>query len=126
MEEQEILNLETGDKEAEKLKPKNVKIINVKIEEVSKNNEKFNKCVCEVKHPDKEELVKISSVKYEVKNKLKTSGLWIKLDEDNKIRKGSALAIFKEKNSVKTLNELKDKEVETIEDEGGYLCFKAY
>ena len=124
MEEQEILNTETGDKEAEKLKPKNVKIVNVNIVEVG--SKKLQKCVCEVKHPDQEELIRISSVKYEVKDKLKTSGLWVKLDEDKKIIKGSALAIFKEKNSVKTLKELKDKEIETIEDENGYLCFKAY
>ncbi len=124
MEEQEILNTETGDKEAEKLKPKNVKIVNVKISEVG--SKKLQKCVCEVKHPDQEELIKISSVRYESKGQLRTGGLWVKLDSDNKITKGSALAIFKEKNSVKVLKELKDKEIETIEDENGYLCFKAY
>ena len=124
MEEQEILNAETGDKEAQKLQPKNVKVLNVKIVEVG--SKKLQKCVCEVKHPDQEDLISISSVRYEIKGKLKTGGLWVKLDEDKKITKGSALAIFKEKNSVKALSELKDKEIETIEDENGYLCFKAY
>jgi hypothetical protein len=124
MQEQEILNTETGEKEAEALKPKRVKIVKVEIQEVG--DKKNKKLVCAVKHPDRDETIQISSVKYESKGKLQVTGLWVNLDEDSKIRKGSALAIFTSISGVKVPKELEGKEVDTTEDEKGYLCFKAY
>ncbi len=54
MEEQEILKLETGEKEAQKLEPKKVKIVKTSIKEVGeKGNQKAD---FEVKHPDREEI----------------------------------------------------------------------
>ena len=123
-EEQDILNLETGTKESVTLSPKNVKIVKVEVQTVGeKGNQKL---VCEVKHPDKEEPIKISAVKHESKGKLVTTGLWVNLDEDKKIRKGSALAEFMKFLNVSKPSELVDKEINTAEDEKGYLCFKAY
>jgi len=124
MDEQEILNLETGEKEAEVLKPTKVKIVKVKI--VSVGEKQNQKLVCEVKHPDREENIEISAVKYERNEKLQITGLWINLDEDKKIRKNSALAFFKNFVGVKTQQELVGKELETVEDERGYLVIKAY
>lgn len=124
MESQEILTLETGTKEATTLKPAKVKIVKVEVEEVGEK--KNSKLVCSVKHPDKEDEIKISSVKYELKGKLDTVGLWINLDEDKKIRKGSALAVLMSFLEIKKPMELINKEVNTVEDEKGYLCFKAY
>ena len=127
MEEQEILNLETGTKEIQALKPAKVKIVKVRVSDIEIGSKINKKVICEVKHPDREETIEISSVKIErTKGKLQVSGLWVNLDEDNKIRKGSALAIFKDFYGAKTLKELEGKEADTTEDEGGYLCFKAY
>ena len=122
MDEQE--NLEIGTKEAMKLKPGKVKIVSATIQPVGDKGAK--KLVCEVKHQDKDETIQISSVKYEQKGKLAVSGLWVNRDDDKKIRKGSALALFLESLEAKTLEDLKDKEVQTVEDDSGYLTFKIY
>jgi len=125
MENQEILNLETGTKELVALEPKDVKIVKVEITEVG--DKKNKKATFEVKHPDKEETIKISEVKYEQKGgKLVVSGTWVNFDEDEKLRKGSALANFIKFHDAKVLSEMEGKEVATVKDEKGYLCFKAY
>lgn len=121
---QEILKAETGTKEAAKLEPKKVKIENVDIVEVGEKKNK--KLVCSVKHPDSQDLIQISAVKYESKGKLQVTGLWVNIDEDDKIRKGSALAILMQFLNAKFALELEGKEVDTSEDEKGYLCLKAY
>lgn len=118
------LEIGIGTKEIENLKPATVRIVNVNIEEVGKKGNK--KLVCSCKHPDREEEINLSAVKYNQKDKLVTSGLWLNKDEDDLIRKGSALANFMENVSVTTLLELVTKEVPTTTDEKGYLCFKAY
>lgn len=125
METQEILDLETGTKEIVSLKPSKVKIVKVSIEEVGEK--KNRKASFEVKHPDRDETIKISEVKYEKKGgKLEISGTWINLDEDGKLRKGSATARLIESLDVKTLKETEEKEIETCEDERGFLAFKLY
>ena len=123
-EEQEILNKKIGIKESTKLKPTKVKIVKVTTEK--KPEWKSSKVVCEVKHPDKEDTILISSVKYENKGKLESIGLWANLDEDNLLRKGSALAVLLNFLKVEVSSELEGKEIDTSEDEKGYLCFKAY
>lgn len=124
MEEQEILNLQTGEKEATQLKPASVKIVKVEIQTVGDKGNK--KAVFSVKHPDNEEPIKISAVKYEQKGSLKTSGTWVNLDDEQKLRKGSALANFISYMQGNVLKDLEGKDVSTTEDEKGYLCFKAY
>ena len=125
MEDQDILNLETGTKEIEKLQPKEVKIEKLEIEPVG---DKGNiKAVFSVKHPDREETIKISSVKHESKGgKLVVVGTWVNLDEDKKLRKGSALANFIALKNKEVLKDMVGLSVQTIEDEKGYLCFKGY
>jgi len=125
MEEQkDILNLKIGTKEAQKLKPAKVKIVSVKSEK--QDTWKSAKVICEVKHPEKEDTILISSVKYENKGKLESVGLWANLDDDSLIRKGSALAVLLSFLKIEKPSELEGKEVETSEDEKGYLTFKAY
>jgi hypothetical protein len=126
METQEILNAETGTIEAEKLTPKDVKIVGIRVEKIEIKGKEKQKVVVIVKHPDREENIEISSVKFEKNGKLQTNGLWVSMDKDNHIAKGSALAIFKDTNGAKTLKELEGKDAKTTEDERGYLCFKAY
>jgi len=124
MAETEELKIPIGTEEAVTLKPAKVKILDVRIEEVGLKNSK--KVVCNVKHPDREETIDISSVKYENKGKLDVSGLWFNLDSQGLIRKGSALASFLKALNCPTLEQLKDREVMTAEDDKGYLVFKAY
>lgn len=123
-ETQEELKIGIGTEEAVTLKPEKVKILSVKIEEVGEKKNK--KLVCEVKHPSSETPIHISAVKWETKGKLESTGLWINKDQKGLLRKGSALVVFMQKLNCKTMEELKDKEVETAVDDKGYLCFKAY
>ena len=125
METQNELENEVGtiEPEAQSLKPAKVKIVEAKIIEVGKNNNK--KAACLVKHPDKEENITISSVSYLRDKNVVTTGLWYNLDKENNIQKGSALAIFLSATGSKNIKELEGKEVET-ELDGNYLCFKAY
>src|SRR3990167_8314185 len=94
MESQENLRtIGIGTKETTKLKPANVKI--VKVEIVTVGEKGSNKVVCHAKHPDAELTIAISSVKYVNKQqKLVTTGLWVNLDDEKKIKKGSAFALF--------------------------------
>lgn len=124
VENQEKLDKKIGTREQEKLKPATVKIEKVKIEEVEKA--KSEKVVCSVKHPDKEELIDISAVKYEKNGKLVSVGLWYNEDSDKLIAKSSALAVLLNFAKVETVRELEGKEIMTAEDEKGYLVFKAY
>lgn len=125
METQQELELEIGniEQETQILKPTKVKIVRVEIIDVEKvKNQKVN---CEVKHPDREETIKISSVAYLLDKQVVTKGLWFNKDKEGKIQKGSALAIFLNKVEAKKVKELEGKEVETDLNKN-YLCFKAY
>ena len=126
METQEELTTEVGTTEQEKqiLKPKRVKIVNVRVIAVEKARS-GKKLAVEVKHPDREETFTMSSVAYLQDKQVVTKGLWFNKDKDGKIQKGSALAVFLDKTGVKTISSLVGKEVDTDLD-GNYLCFKAY
>ena len=124
MNEQEMLELEEGTKEIEMLKPEKVKIVKVEVQPVGEK--KNNKLICSVKHPDNDELIQISRVKYELRENLRTVGLWVNLDEDNLIRKNSALSVLMKFLGVKKPKELEGKDVETVSEDTGYLCLKAY
>jgi hypothetical protein len=128
-ETQDELKLGIGNEEAVTLKPAMVKIVSVSVDDfTSKKDEKKKgkKVNCMVKHPDKEELIKISSIKYESKGKLDTSGLWVNKDTKGLIRKGSALAVFLQSTGSQSIENLTGKEIQTTTDEKGYLVFKCY
>ena len=122
--EQKDLDTPIGNKEVEKLKPAKVTIESAKIEIVG--DKKLEKVTCLVKHPDSNEPIKISAVKMEKFTKLKVVTLWVNKDVDGNLQKGSALVDFLVFADANTIGELKGKEVETAQDDAGYLIFKAY
>jgi len=124
MENQEKLEKGIGTKEIEALKPAKVKIEKIEIVEVPEV--KADKIVCSVKHPDQEDEIHISRVKYLKRDNLVESGLWYTEDSDGLISKNSALAEFMRYLKVKTLKEMEGKEAYTVTDKKGYLEFKAY
>ena len=126
MENQETLEIGIGTKEFKKLEAKKVKIEKVEIEIVKVNEKDNKKITCKCKHPDVEDLISVGSVKIEKDGKLEVTGLWINKDEDGKIRKGSTLAMFMNFCAAPTIKDLEGKEIQTVEDTKGYLCFKAY
>lgn len=120
----EFETLEIGTKESIKLKPARVKIVRTEIEQVG--DKKSSKLICFVKHPQAEKEIQISAVKLERNKKLETSGLWVNLDEDKKLRKSSSLVLFLQTCNADNIKSLAGKECDTVEDESGYLVFKAY
>ena len=109
METQSELQIEIGTEEATSLKPANIKVVEVKVEEVG--DKKSKKLICVCKHPDKNEPISISAVKYENKGKLEVSGLWLNKDSKGLLRKGSALAVFLQENGCQTASQLVGKEI---------------
>lgn len=126
MEEQEKLEKEIGTKEIITLKPEKVKVVEISFTPVKFGTKTNEKVVFSVKHPERDELISISSAKVLVKKQLKVSGIWYTLDEEENIQKGSVLSQILEFVKVKNLSEMKDKEYETVLDDNGYLCFKFY
>jgi len=123
--EQTKLNTPIGTKESERtlLKPAKLKIVNVEVITIEKA--KSDKAVFEVKHPDRDETIKISTVAFLDGREVKTSGTWVSIDEDGNLQKGSALTTFMKSIGANTLEECIGKESDS-ELEGNYLCFKAY
>ena len=124
METQKDLEIGIGSQEATSLKPAQVKIVSATIETVGTKN--AQKVVFLVKHPDKEEIIKISELKFVKGNQITTSGTWLNKDDEGLIRKGSSLAILLQKLSANVIKETEGKDVDTELDSNGYLCFKAY
>ena len=124
----EIGKIGIGTKENVALKPASVKIVSYKVEMQSNRDGKEigEKVSVTCKHPDKDEMIEISSVSYKKGKEIKTSGLWFKLDEDKGIVKQSALASFMIHLNAENLDAIIGKDVSTELDEKGYLCFKAY
>jgi len=117
-----------GTKENVSLKPANVKVLSYSIvmQRDRDGKEIGEKVAVTCKHPEKDEVIEISSVSYKKGKEIKTSGLWFKLDEDNLIPKQSALASFLMFCQASNLDEILEKDLPTELDEKGYLCFKAY
>jgi len=126
VETDELQNI-IGTEEVQRYKPAKVDIKTVEIIEVGAK--KYPKVVCNVKHPDYEELIQLSSIEYINPNskKVENSGLFINKDSEGKIRKNSALASFMNLLDAKTILELSNKDgIETITGSSGYLAFKSY
>ena len=124
----EALDLGVGTKESVALKATEVEVQSVVVEEQTNNAGKRvgDKVIFQCKHPEKDEPIKISSVKYEKNQQLKVSGTWFNKDDDGLIQKGSALALMMDKLGAKTIKDFKGKSLPTIQDDKGYLCIKAY
>lgn len=121
---EELYTRPIGTKEAKKIEAKRCVIKEAEIKEMGEKKNPI--LMLAVKHPDKDDLIKISKVKLIEGTSVKLIGLWVNQDEDGNIQKGSALAKFMSFYSVTILTQLKDLEVDTELDDKGYLCVKAY
>lgn len=106
--------------------PEPCQVEGYRIETISKDGKEIGpkltlKCV----HPVAGS-IELSSVTYQKGNKLVTSGLWVKLDKDNRIVNPSATASMLKHYMVSCISDLKGKAVSTVLDEKGYLVVKAY
>ena len=137
METEEIGNKQTtlgalgstpiGTKERPKLEAKDCKVLGVEMKEGVKNNRTWQKLVLHVKHPDRDEKLRMSDAKVEVaESKLEIKALFINLDDEKKIEKGSAIAALLQHYGAESINALVGKTVKTAQDPKGYLCVRAY
>lgn len=122
-ESQVELNIGLGTIEPERsaLGPAKVKIVGTSIEATPK----AKKVSFEVKHPDREETIRLSAVAFLEDRNVKVVGTWLNLDKEGKIQKRSGLYVLLSKIGASTIQEAVGKEVETDLD-GKYLCFKCY
>ena len=120
------LEIGIGTKETISLEPKKVSVQKVGIEQVGEKKNEIVYLHC--KHPDKDETIKISNVKYEKAGKLQVSSLWVNKDEDGNLRKGSAVAILLTSSGAENIKSLEGKEFDTIREseDSNYLALKAY
>lgn len=121
--QEELMKLGLGTKEPEKtkLEAKMVSIVSVSLESTNK----AKKVVFEVRHPDREETIRISSVMTIRDKKLEKVGTWLNLDSEGKIQKYSGLYTLLQKIGCPTLQDCVGRVVDT-EEFDGFLVFKAY
>lgn len=134
MEDETIFAKGIGNKEGQKsLQPKPVVVQGKLAEPVlgkagSKNagKEVGKKLSLICKHPDKEEPIKISELIFVAGKTVKTSTMWINIDADGNIQKGSMVALLLEKYHAPTVNDLIGETLQTELDENKFLAIKAY
>jgi hypothetical protein len=134
VEDESIFSQGIGDKESKRiLQPKPVIVMEMSVEKIigkptGKNagKEVGKKLVLLIKHPDKEEIVKISQIVIIVGKSVKTSTLWLSVDDDGKIQKGSEIAILLEKYNAKNIEELVGMTLQTEAGEDKFLAIKGY
>ena len=136
MEIDEKIKVGIGTKETEKLKPAKVKVVTVDVSppkdkegNIVKNKqgkELTDKVTFGCKHPDKEEIIELSRAKVERNEKLKESGIWFQQDEDGLLPKNSVLLTVLKHYGAKNIEEMNNKELDTIDGDEGFLCIKAY
>ena len=109
--------------------PALVKIVGWRLDTVKnkEGKEVGEKVVLLVDHPEvKDRQLELSGAKYEVGDKIKTSGIWFKLDSDGQLPFRSALGFLLRTCKAKMIKELVGKKVITVVDDSGYLVVKAY
>lgn len=127
-----ILNAKTGQKEVPKntIEPARVKIVSVVIKTKDKNDKEMQTPLAQffVKHPDKEDLISISKIKYLDGDKAVVRGFWVQTDEEGNFYKGSTIDLILKQLQCNTLADTYGKEIDTVEEskDSSYLCLKAY
>jgi len=121
-------NVEVGE-DVPQVEPKKVKLETYRVEAVKNKEGKEigKKLILCVRHPDiTDRLLEISGARYTQGDKLKTTGLWWKEDNEGKIPFKSAFAHVLRHYGKRTLKGLIGLELATLTDEGGYLVVKGY
>jgi len=119
-------SLPVGTKERPRLEAKDCRVEAVEKKEVGKDGKAFTKLVLHLKHPDRESLLFVSEAKIEMRGKLMARSLFLNLDTDGKIERGSAVALLLQHYQAPIISTLVGKTVRMATDEKGYLCVKCY
>lgn len=120
-----------GTKERPKLSAGSVIVKEVKIDtKDTRKGGKVKMVFLLIQHPDKDELISISSIKIKKiegnKETILKDGLWYHLDDENNIEKDSNVAKLLKFYKKETLKDFINSSVTTEADANGYLAIKAY
>jgi len=127
----DILNATVGENEGSKaLDCKPVTVASIIIQTHNKNGEKMENELVNVlcKHPDKDDPIKLTQIKWINGDKMVNTSLFVTLDGDKKFMKDSGIAKLLAFKNVKTLKELEGLEFETVKESerSKYMCLKCY
>ena len=130
MDTEKLMKTNIGTKEIQTLNPAKVKIVSVEFQTETKEGKKMDTPLAHFncKHPNREELISITKVKYERNGKLEVVGFWVQLDEDEKFKKSSAISALLKFLDCENLEDTYNKEIDTTKqsEDNLYLCLKAY
>lgn len=128
MEDKNLKTTGIGKIASEKLEAADCEVLHVEIELVEKA--KANKAVFYLKHPKKEEEIKISNAtlmrQKKGKKEIVNVATWVNLDKNQELQMDSALVQVLKYYQSNNLMEMVGKIVHTETDEMGYLTIKAY
>jgi hypothetical protein len=119
-------NTPIGVIERPKLEPTDCVIEAVEKKEGVKNGRAWAKLVLHLKHPGRDAALNVSDAKVETKGALVIKALFLNVDAEGKIEKGSPVALLLQYYNAPTIASLVGKTVKTAQDEKGFLCIKAY
>jgi hypothetical protein len=115
-----------GSIERPKLEAKDCVVEAVEKKEGVKNGRAWSKIVLHLKHPGRDVALNVSDVKVETKGALVIKALFLNVDAEGKIEKGSPVALLLQHYNAPTIASMVGKSVKTTQDEKGFLCVKAY
>ncbi len=127
----DYLNKQSGTIEKPSINPAIVTIVNVVIKTKKSDGTpmKIPAANVFVLHPDKkDEPIGISKITYLDGKTLKTAGLWVQLDDDKNIQKGSAIDRLLKYLKCSTLKDIEGRIIDTVQEseDSKYLSIKAY
>lgn len=123
-----VMETPVGSIERPKLEPKDCVVKAVEMKEgIGKGGKPYQKLILHLQHPDKADYLNVSDAKVERRGGiLKVVALFVNLDAEKKIEKGSPVAVLLSFYGVPNINALVGKTVRMTTDEKGYLAVKAY
>ena len=128
--ENDLLNKKSGTVEPENksLEPKIVTIEKLEVQTKKSSGDDFMFPLVNVfvKHPDKDELIKISKIKRPEKAKQVVQNLWMVLDEEQNIQKDSAVDRLIKYLNIETMADAVGKTMDTAieSDDSNFLVLK--
>ncbi len=130
METNDILNKKVGNKEIPRLMPKEILVQGIRVDEKKKSDGKKagDILVLISKHPDRAEVIELTQIMLIRGDKVFVTGLWVNLDDDGNIQKGSPIDKLLALSESATIKDLVNKKLQTVVQTGEikYLCVKGY
>lgn len=117
-------NLTIGEK-PQPVEPKPVIIVSLEEKEVKTDNFTRNKLILKCRHEDVGD-IDIGKIRFMKGKNLTDSGLWITKEKEGKLPYNCAISYLMRHLGVKFMEDLKDKQIETILDDNDYLIGKIY